>query len=92
MTESAVRMKSWEFVAFCSALGLVAAGHSAESPSPQGVQATPGPMRVVDVSRRCPRYFETSDGKPWIPIGNREPDAEDTFKKTGAGSVFVIER
>ena len=85
-------MKSWEFVVFCSALGLVAAGLSAASPSPQGVQATPGPMRVVVGSRRCPRYFVTSDGKPWIPTGNKEPDAEDYFKKTGAGSVFVIER
>ena len=25
--------------------------------------------RAVDVSTRCPRYFETADGKPWIPIG-----------------------
>ena len=25
--------------------------------------------RVVDVSKAHPRYFETVDGKPWIPVG-----------------------
>ena len=24
---------------------------------------------VVTISSSCPRYFETADGKPWIPIG-----------------------
>ena len=28
-----------------------------------------GGGRFVDVSARCPRYFETADGKTWIPIG-----------------------
>jgi len=25
--------------------------------------------RVIEISERNPRYFETADGKPWIPIG-----------------------
>jgi len=29
---------------------------------------SPG-ARLVDVSKTCPRYFETADGKAWIPIG-----------------------
>jgi hypothetical protein len=47
--------------------------------APAGPESKPG-MRFVQVSRRDPRYFELSNGQPYIPIGFNlvsAPDPED---------------
>jgi len=49
-----------------SVAGLVLAALAAcGAPSP----ADAAVRRFVDVSEKCPRYFETADGKTWIPVG-----------------------
>lgn len=43
--------------ALAASVGMIWFGNTAEA------------VRVVEIAERNPRYFETTDGKPWIPIG-----------------------